>query len=776
MAKTLFEINNYRKACKFLQNKYDKLGYERKDYYHATGADNHLTKTNNIGHGKDGLQYHHICEDLVPSLSNKEIAAVNPIEYQKAENMCYCNLLEHAWLHILITENNTEASDEDDEYLTGLGGVQWMMLALNSIMCNAGMSWYSSKNEEGRGCDYNVNNIITDHKDDYKKVINRFCTSAFIRQRLNKTSAELALLSCISCKKDGSNGGLLNIYDDILKEANTTLLFDWNVNAYADLENYLKNNQSALVYICTGGGKTTTGLEYLRVHNAKALALGPGDTIGDSWLRKDENGNILQFNLDHVDYENYQSFMNDYKTINWSKYQVVLCDEAHHVKADRWGEGIRWLLENHPEIKIIGLTATPTTEQFGGTDKEFGGRICYGLDLANGIKNGQIWPFNYITSIYKMEDVKDEFNKFGTSGRVLWEKLNIKLNENPIENILKKHMPTGQRKIIVFCSSIKDLDDAETAMLKYSPNLDIRRITSKQDKDYNDSSKKWFNKTVDHDVCLITVSMVNEGAHYDGVNTLVMFRRTNSATLYLQQLGRVVVTTKKDNPNGIVFDFTNNAENLIYNSTVTVESTTEQEVETETIEDEKQNTSKDIEKVKKELSGKEVIHKDYTEDCVATLNTLKEAKDVNKQSALIFTAFNDLRQFAESFMDIFDFDIWKELKTAKDNVKIDSPKHATSKNTEAKFDETLKGKRAMTRTIAKISDVEKIATAFRLAIRRLYNFGYISFEDNHSCAATILNDTEFNSIVRQVGFKKINSFKDVMNKLEKHIYLIAVNI
>lgn len=776
MLKTLFEINNYREACKFLQDKYDALGYERKDYYHTTGADNHLTKTNNVGHGKDGLQYHHICEDLVPSLSNKEIAAVNPIEYQKAENMCYCNLLEHAWLHILITENNTEASDEDDEYLTGLGGIQWMMLALNSIMCNADMSWYSSKNEEGRGCDYNVNNIITDHKDDYKKVINRFCTSAFIRQRLNKTPAELALLSCISCKKDGSNGGLLTIYDDILKEANTTLLFDWNVNAYADLENYLKNNQSALVYICTGGGKTTTGLEYLRVHNVKALALGPGDTIGDSWLRKDENGNILQFNLDHVDYENYQSFMNCYKTINWSKYQVVLCDEAHHVKADRWGEGIRWLLENHPEIKIIGLTATPTAEQFDGTDKEFGGRICYGLDLANGIKNGQIWPFSYITSIYKMEDVKDEFDKFGTSGRVLWEKLNIKLNENPIENILKKHMPAGQRKIIVFCSSIKDLDYAETAMLKYNPNLEIRRITSKQDKDYNDDSKKWFNETVDHDVCLITVSMVNEGAHYDGVNTLVMFRRTNSATLYLQQLGRVVVTTKKDNPNGIVFDFTNNAENLIYNSTVTVESTTEQEAETETTEDEKQNTIKDIKKVIKELAGKEVIHKDYTEDCVATLNTLKEAKDVNKQSALIFTAFNDLRQFAENFMDIFDFDIWKELKTAKDNVKIDRPKHATSKNTEAKFDETLKGKRAMTRTIAKASDVEKIATAFRLAIRRAYNFGYISFEDKHSCAATILNDIEFNSIVRQVGFKKINSFKDVMNKLEKHTYLIAVNI
>lgn len=50
--KTVFEINNYREACKFLQKKYDKLGFERKDYYHTTGEDKHLTKTNNIGHGK----------------------------------------------------------------------------------------------------------------------------------------------------------------------------------------------------------------------------------------------------------------------------------------------------------------------------------------------------------------------------------------------------------------------------------------------------------------------------------------------------------------------------------------------------------------------------------------------------------------------------------------------------------------------------------------------------------------------------------------------------
>jgi superfamily II DNA or RNA helicase len=764
--KRITDFNNYREACEFLQKKYDDLGFERFDYYKVDSKDGHLIKNTKVGHGKDGLQYHHICEDIVPSLSDKSRAEANPIEYQKAENMCYCNLLEHAWLHILITENNVQASDEDQSDITGIGGVKWMLLALNSIMCNADTSWYSSKNEEGRGCSYNVNNIITDNRDTYLQVINRFCTSAFIRQRLNKTPEELATMICISCKKDGTEGGLLDIYSDILKEANSSLLKEWNVNAYADLENYLRTERSALVYICTGGGKTTTGLEYLRVHNCKGLVLGSNLTVLDSW-KNNSNCKIMT----------YQTFMNCYKEIDYSEYPVIICDETHHVKAERWGEGIRFALEN-TSAKIIGLTATPTKEQLDGTDVEFGGRICYGLDLAEGIQQGNIWPFSYISSIYRMEDVKEEFEQYGSQGRVLWDRLNLQLNQTPVQKILKKHMPKGnQRKIIVFCSSIKDIPYAKQVMKKYNKNLDMKVITSKEDKNDNDAAKTWFNETTDHDVCLLTVSMVNEGAHYEGVNTLVMFRRTNSSTLYLQQLGRVVVTTQKQNPDGIVFDFTNNAENLIYNSAVTVEQTSEAESETERTEDEKQDVIRKVKDVIKSLSGKEVIHQDYTEDCVKTLMALREAKTSSKQNAVIYMAFADLKKaLVKEEQEFFTYDLWAELKTNAGNIKVERPKHASSQVTSDTFTSALDGKRAFTTTVVKSSDVEKLAEAFRTALRRLYNFGYIEFADQRNVEVSILNKKAFNRVIKELGFTNYKLFEDVMRRLEKHTFLIATNI
>lgn len=757
--KSVFEINDYREACKFLQKKYDKKGFVRKDYYHVDPKDGHLIKTSGVGHGKDGLQYHHICEDIVPSLSDKNVAATNDLEYQKAENMCYCNLLEHAWLHILITENNTEASDNAEEAITGQGGVKWMILALNSIMCNAKVSYYSSVDEDGHGCNYNVNNIITKNKDAYNKIINRYCTSAFIRQRLGKSSEELAEDLCLVTKRDIAD--VKKIIDNIMEVGKDTYLFDWNVNAYADLENYLRNNRTALVWICTGGGKTTTGLEYLRVHECNALVLCPSNTVKDSWLAN-KNCEVM----------NYQTFMNVYRTLDYSKYGVVICDEVHHTDAPRWGEGLQYILDN-TDLKVIGLTATPTEEQLNGTDKYFGGRLCNGLDLAQGIEDGNIWSFGYIQSIYKMEDAKPDFEKYGEAGTELWGRLNLELNKTPVVSVLKKHMPEGQRKIIVFCSSIEDIQYAKDTMKEYQADLDIKDITSKKDKKYITETKDWFNKTTDHNVCLVTVGMVNEGAHYEGVNTLIMFRRTKSSTLYLQQLGRVVVTTKKANPNGIVFDFTNNADNLINNQTVTIYHN-DADVNNSATED----AIKRIKNViRTKANGNEQIYKDYTNNCAEVLKDLQEAKDVSSTNGRIYGAFDELKQGLME--NEFAFDLWEDLKTNKaGKAKIQhkgAGKKAKSQSITNALDEASQGTSRTSKTV-KASDVEKLAQAFKISLRRLYSFGIIDFDDTNACDVTVKDEAAFKEQISSVGFKSVNSYKEVLHKLGRTAYILTVNL
>lgn len=735
--KTVFDYDNYYDACRFLQDKYDKLGFVRKDYYRHN-KQGKLVKTAD-GHGKDGLQYHHIYENEVPNLCDINIASANNIEYQHADNMCYANLYEHLWLHILIAENNSGTSDIDEEYMTGIGGIKYLFTLINDILFNDKESSY-----------YNANNIITDNKDLYFKIANRACTSAFIRQRLSKEPSELAELF-----------GLSFLDKESLAKVTKTLVFSWNVNAVVDLDNFLREYQSAIIQICTGGGKTTTALEFLRAHNYQALVLGSGNTIGDSWK-----------NVKNVEYMNYQTYMNCYKTINYGKYNCIICDEAHHTKAKRWGEGIRYVLKNVPDIKIIGLTATPAQEQLEGIDEEFNGRICSGLDIVEGLNSDIIYPFSYISSIYDTDAIKDEFLKFGDLGRQLYGRLSLSLNKNTAEEILHRHMPGGLRKIVTFCSSIADVESAKEIMLNYDPSLDIRIITSKCSDEDNESAKRWFDETTDHNVCIITVNMVNEGAHFKGINTLVMFRKTGSSILYYQQLGRIIALMKdsegndRPDPNGIVFDFVNNAESLINANAKSNLSIAD-----------KQNKEM-IAKIKETLVAKseQVIVEDYTEDVAEVLSNLKNSRNANSVASKIYDI---LRSANINIVDLFDNKESEDYNKSS-RKKRDRTDHALVKqllqpnNKDGSANKADKSFDNVASQDSSTNDVDKLVNEVCLALRRTYCFDQMDFDNDGNMV--IKDSIGFEQTLKWSNINDVELFKQLVNKLGNLAQIIAISL
>ena len=90
---------SYDECCNFLKQKY---GSVKKNFF----SNEHCrSKTSGISRGAtDGLQIHHIDEDKALALSNAKSATQYPFEYQLADRLVYCNLLEHLVLHIKIVE------------------------------------------------------------------------------------------------------------------------------------------------------------------------------------------------------------------------------------------------------------------------------------------------------------------------------------------------------------------------------------------------------------------------------------------------------------------------------------------------------------------------------------------------------------------------------------------------------------------------------------------------------------------------------------------------
>ena len=157
-------LNEYRKVekltyseyCDYLQSKY---GIGLCDYMRPNWTNNpKITRT------KEGLYAHHKYEDHAVLLSKPEYAKKKPYEWQKKENIVYCNLLEHLFLHILICENPSEDRNQNEEVGFGVV-VNFIVPELNDVYSG----WVSKQAWQN-----NCHNVIIGEREVYKALLKRF--------------------------------------------------------------------------------------------------------------------------------------------------------------------------------------------------------------------------------------------------------------------------------------------------------------------------------------------------------------------------------------------------------------------------------------------------------------------------------------------------------------------------------------------------------------------------------------------------------------------------
>lgn len=511
---------------------------------------------------KPGLFIHHIGENEIPSLSSSEVKKNSDPKYQEPEMLCYCDYLEHFLLHLMIGRTGKDC------IILAMAGLEtWIKPALINFF------------------DHGFKN--TRVSEEYYNLIQN-----------DKNVFEI----------------LLKEHDSLVKDQD--LVFDHNAALYLQLEENMATKNKALVVLGTGLGKTTTGLQYLKNHNIRALVLGPNNLIKNGWDQHPE----------YCDTMTYQAFSNHYNEIDYSKYGCVILDEVHHAGYDEelgkgakvWGKAINYLVDNN--IKILGLTATPDrTDGIMLGQTLFKDAVCKGLSIEEGIRDGILYPFSYITSIYDTSGITEELKDQGYEDDEEYVKLrgqlDLALNNLPtIPTTLLKYMPHNNRKGIIFVQDIEDMGRALKIFREAFSQEEVHVLHSKQSTTEQNESREWFKKT--NKGYLMAVNMITEGAHYDGVNTLIMFRRTDSYLLYTQQLGRIITLTIKNNPEAIVFDLVNNINSIKYND--------------RTSRRYKEPADKELLKILREIKNSksaQIIIANETQDIVERLEKLKDYTD-----------------------------------------------------------------------------------------------------------------------------------------------------
>jgi superfamily II DNA or RNA helicase/HKD family nuclease len=320
-----------------------------------------------------------------------------------------------------------------------------------------------------------------------------------------------------------------------------------------------------LLVAATGTGKTVmAALDYAELRRAKAVdsllfvahrreILEQSISVFRSALQLQDFGELLhQYEKPVIGRHVFASIdsLGEGAVIDASTFDMVILDEAHHASAETWDA----LLRRIRPRELLGLTGTPERADGLNYEHHFPRPWVGNLRLWNAIPNALV-PFRYYMLDVDGVDLRD----------VRWSRggyVNDELSRTLIDaadifvsraiRALRDHIGRPDEiRAIAFCT---DKSHAEAVAARFAREGYTTGVLNESTPRHERRDAR-RNLDAGRIQILCVVDLYNEGVDVPNVNTLFFFRPTESATVFLQQLGRGLrrTTTK---PELVVFDLT----------------------------------------------------------------------------------------------------------------------------------------------------------------------------------------------------------------------------
>ena len=220
--------------------------------------------------------------------------------------------------------------------------------------------------------------------------------------------------------------------------------------------------------------------------------------------------------------EHIKQFSKDY-------FDYIIIDETHRAGAKTYQR----IIDHFSPKFILGMTATPERTDDFDIFKLFDHNIAYEIRLQRAMKEDLLCPFHYfgVTDIEvngKVLNENSDFNLLVSEDRV--NKIDENINFYGTDDNIKRGL--------IFCSKVDECKVISEALNKKGyktralsgGNSEAERAEAIKDIESDDPDKK-----IDY---IVTVDIFNEGIDIPRLNQVIMVRPTQSAIIFVQQLGR----------------------------------------------------------------------------------------------------------------------------------------------------------------------------------------------------------------------------------------------
>lgn len=181
-------------------------------------------------------------------------------------------------------------------------------------------------------------------------------------------------------------------------------LYPHNQKAYDSLCAMLRDSNRACVVQPTGTGKFVIIAKMVQDNPGKNfLLLGTND-----YMYIDQMANLSDIapgftpkNLQFMTYATAMAKARCGDEIPWC--DVIVADEFHHCGAPEWGKGVQYVVENNPDAKIVGFSATPIRYSDKGrnmADEMFIGNLASSIELEEAWLDGVLPMPKYVIALY----------------------------------------------------------------------------------------------------------------------------------------------------------------------------------------------------------------------------------------------------------------------------------------------------------------------------------------------------------------------------------------
>lgn len=277
--------------------------------------------------------------------------------------------------------------------------------------------------------------------------------------------------------------------------------------------------------------------------------------------------------IQNVKFETYQHLcqMTD-EQLRAFQFDRLYLDEFHHMGAEKWSKAVNVILSNNPQAQVLGTTAT--TQHYSSKEGRRDisqlvfDRTAGEMPLEEALVRHVLTTPHYVCMPSSYSEVKErllsrsDIAKSPEKAAKIIEMVDEMAAKQPIHELLAKHTPSKSGRMLVFCPTVADLKRNKRRVRDLLVKAGFNPIVYQYYHSPNEQkTTKGLDEMLSHNKArrlqvLFCVDMLNEGVHVPGVTAAIFLRRTESDTLFKQQLGRLMDAASTDET--VVFDMVDN--------------------------------------------------------------------------------------------------------------------------------------------------------------------------------------------------------------------------